>query len=122
MSVEEDMEELPLVYAKGIRGIRFEGQLVNYNNPQMDTPQDMREATAVYVIFVKPDGTRLRLPAGITDNDEDLSNGADITYINREGDSILDQAGPWRFTVAAEFGDAAYLESPQWARFYVVGN
>jgi len=106
------------VYALNHKGAEFSGRLEN-----LDTGDDqsLSGSDGVFVILVKPDGTRVTQDAQINDDNSDLSDGADIIWRDTaDGPSVLDQTGWWEFTVAARYSDGRYLESPYREGFWVV--
>lgn len=108
-------------YALGHKGMSFTGRLLNINDPANPIDKDMRDTMTVYCKFFQPRGETFLKEGVISDDNPDLSDGADIVYRHdTSAESILDQRGPWKYTVAAKFDDGRYVESPYREVFWVV--
>ena len=106
------------IFRLGHEGVIFAAKLLDENG----NARHLANNTDLQVIFTKPDGTRI-----IKDKDTDGVEPADSQQLNdteiqweNTGASILDQAGPWSFYVAARFSEDNYIPSYEEVNFWVV--
>lgn len=119
------------IYALNQKGVNFRGRLEDISAGTREEV-DVRSSSP-FVIFVKPDGTRIEKGpvqgTEYSDDNANLMDGADIQFHDDDPDepSLLDQTGKWKYTIAARFDKGThteeenpkYVESPYWDLFNV---
>ena len=103
-------------YAFGQKDVEFTGFLSNISDRANPVPVDLLNSIEAFVIFTRPDGTKVTKTARIIDDNADLRDGANIIWQDNDPDepSVFDQRGnDWEYTVAVKFSNNKYIESPE---------